>query len=113
MTNVQILSGGLTGASMVENGIQYYEWGFTVNVDGQVYWTGVWVSGPNANNPDLLGQVEAAVIDLLESDDPEQGLDGIAQGDYADEGTVVVTGDDDSDDSAVASLDGGDYGDSA
>ncbi|HTY31242.1 hypothetical protein [Mycobacterium sp.] len=115
MPTVVILSGGLTGATMVENGDTYYLWGFTVNVDGQVYWTGVWVTGPGSNDPGSLSRVEAAVVDLLESEDPEQGLDGIAESDslddYVDE-SMVDAGDDDGDDSAVASADGGDYGDS-
>ena len=37
MTTATVLSGGLTGGTMVENGVTYYLWGFTVNVDGQVY----------------------------------------------------------------------------
>jgi hypothetical protein len=108
---------------MQENGQTYYQWGFTVNVDGQVYWTSVWVTGPNANNAASYDQVAAAVTDLLESDDPEQGVDGIAQGDdqndgpgdygdYGDYGGGQDFGDDDGGDGALAG--GGDgFGDSA
>jgi hypothetical protein len=115
MTTAVVLSGGLNGASMVENGLTYYGWGFTVNIDGQVSYCGAWVTGPNANNPNSYDQVAAMLVQLLESDDPETGYDGIAEaddtGDYA--GDDVVPGDDDSGDSAVASLGGDDFGDSA
>jgi hypothetical protein len=114
MTTAVVLSGGLTGASMVENGLTYYLWGFTVNIDGQVYWCGVWVSGPNANNPDSYSQVAEAVVEGLESDDPEQGYDGIAQaddtGDWGVDGPLDDFGDDDG---ALAGLGGDSYGDSA
>ena len=68
---------------MTESGLQYYEWGFLVNVDGQVYWSGVWVSGSQANDPNFIGTVEEALQELLENDDPGQGLEGIAEADPA------------------------------
>jgi hypothetical protein len=112
MTTAVVLSGGLTGASMVENGVQYYEWGFTVNIDGQVYWSGVWVSGPNANNPDFYSTVAAALVDVLESDDPEQGYDGIAAADETGDEVIADFVDSD-DDGALAGVGGDDYGESA
>lgn len=113
MTTATVLSGGLTGGTMVENGVTYYLWGFTVNVDGQVYWSGIWAYGANANNPDSYNTVAAALVESLENDDPDQGAGGIADGAGTDDSSLGDFGVDDDSDSALASVDVGGFGDSA
>jgi hypothetical protein len=110
--NVQVLSGGMTGQTMEEDGVTYYEWSFTVEVDGQVGTFSFWAYGANANNPDAYNEAAQTVLDYLESN-PDEGLGGISQNDGTDSNTGDATTDSDDDDGALAGLDIGGDGDSA
>jgi hypothetical protein len=114
MPNVAIISGGPTGNSFVYDGITFYQWSWTVEVDGQV---GIFTEWVDTNDPADAAGLEQGVIDDLEENPGDLG--GIAEGDgTGDDGAVAGgddAGDDDGgdDDGAVASGDGSDYGDSA
>ena len=111
MTTATVLSGGPNGETMTQNGTQYWAWEFTVNVDGQVYVVGIWVSAAHGgDNPAAYQDIADHVQELLESDDPDEGLGGISQAD-SDDDSVVAVGEDD-DDGALAS-NGDLWGDSA
>jgi hypothetical protein len=110
MPTVQIISGGPTGNSFVYDGITFYEWSWTVNVDGQV---GIFTEWVDTNDPADAADLEQGVIDDLEENPGDLG--GISEGDDAgnDDGALADGDDAGDDDGAVASGDGSDYGDSA
>jgi hypothetical protein len=107
MANVTVISGApIDGASRVApDGVTVYEWGFSVNVNGQV---GVYFLWFDSNDPADYDELKDDVIEILEENPGD--LEGIGENDSPGDGP----GDDDGDDdSAVASGDGSDYGDSA
>jgi len=103
MPNVTVISGAPTGASFVYDGITFYAWGFTVEINGEVYVVTEWFDTNNpADEPNLVPDV----IEDIENGSVDPG--GISENDSPDNGPD----DDGDDDGALASNSGSDYGDS-
>jgi hypothetical protein len=111
MPNVSVINGQPTGSSFDYDGTTFYQWNFTVEVNGQVY---IVTEYFDTNDPADEPSLEQDVIDDIE--DGSVDLGGIAEGDGTGDVPGDGPGDDDGDDDggvAVASGDGSDYGDSA
>ena len=104
MADVTIISGGLTGNSMVRSGITFYQWSYTVNVDGQVGVVDEWV---DTNNPADDADIRQDVIDDVQ----ENGLGGVADGSDGSDGSDGVVAADGSDGGTDGDGDGADGGD--
>jgi hypothetical protein len=104
MPNVTVISGTPTGASFVYDGITFYQWGFTVDINGQVYEVTEWF---DTNNPAAEPGLAQDVIEDIENGSVDPG--GISENDSPDNGRDDDDGDDDG---ALASSGGSDYGDS-
>ncbi len=104
MSNWEVLSGAPNGKTAVSSdGTTYYQWSFTVEVDGQVGIVNAWSP---TNDPAAASDLEQWLDNNL--GDYLDTFGGIAVGDPQDDSP-----DDDDDDGAFASADGSDYGDSA
>jgi hypothetical protein len=107
MPNVSVINGQPTGSSFNYGGTTFYQWNFTVDVNGQIYIvTEYFDTNDSADEPGLAEDV----IEDIENGDVDLG--GIAEGDGTGDSPGNDDGDDDGD-GAVASGDGSDYGDSA
>jgi hypothetical protein len=101
---VTVINGAPTGASFVSNGITFYQWNFTVNINGSIYIDTMWC---DTNDPSMYPYLVPDIINGIENGTgfPPQG---IAENDGNDDSSD----DDDDSDGALAST-GGDFGDSA
>ena len=70
--------GAMTGASFTKWGITFYQWGWLVTVDGQVWVYTDWV---DTNNPADEPALEDNVIDQIENSLVSGDLGGVAQND--------------------------------